>query len=67
MQQRHRLKKGHTPPKGRGVILCYECGKPTRDHSLLEVCPELLKVLETTRLTAPRPLAAKHEQEKAEQ
>ncbi len=56
--------RGHAPAKGRGVIKCAQCGEPTRDHSMLRLCPELVEILGTTRLTAPSPHKTKNEREK---
>ena len=59
-------RRGHAPLTGLGVIKCGHCGQPTRDHSLLELCPELARVLGHTKLTAPSPLAAGKEKLRAE-
>ena len=65
-----RHKYSHRTPApviGRGVIKCAECGTPTRDHSLLGPCPELVKIMGTSRMTVPTPRVAKIEKERAEE
>ncbi len=59
-------RRGDAPAMGLGVIKCGHCGQPTRDHSILELCPELARVLGHTKLTAPSPLTAGKETQRAE-
>ncbi len=58
-------RRGNAPPKGLGITKCGHCGKPTRDHSLLELCPELVKVLKGTRLAVSSPRSTEQEHRRA--
>ncbi len=48
-------RRGNAPNRGLGVIKCGHCGVPTRDHSILELCPELVRTLKGTKLTVSSP------------
>ena len=39
------------PMKGLGIIKCEACGKPLKNHSLMEGCPEL----RNERITVAKP------------